>query len=99
MSVEDITLQPGQKDTLTLALSRGSVTYTTAADESPEIILSLETKAADYSFDVKGVELKGGGTVRLALDQPRGQLAIATTAAWGWGPTQWKWCVPTISTS
>jgi hypothetical protein len=86
-SVEQITLQPGQKDTLTLALSRtgGSVTYTTTADESPDISLSLETKAADYSFDVQGVEIKGGGTVRLALDQPRAQLAIATTGGAGLG--------------
>jgi hypothetical protein len=87
VAVNDISLRPGQKDTLQLAPGRtnSSVAYTTQGDESPDMVLGMETKAADYSFDVKGVQLRGGGTITATLDQPKGQLAIATTGGTGLG--------------
>jgi hypothetical protein len=87
VAVNGISLRPGQKDTLQIAPGRttSSVAYTTQGDESPDIVLGIETKAADYSFDVKGVLLRGGGTITATLDQPQGQLAIATTGGTGLG--------------
>jgi hypothetical protein len=87
LSVEGITLRPGQQDTLVLSPSRGggSIAYTTAASETPSIFIGSETKAADYSFALQGVTLRGGGTVKMALDQPNGQLAISTSGGDGVG--------------
>jgi hypothetical protein len=87
LSVEDITLRPGQQDTLVLSPSRGggSIAYTTAANDMPSIFIGSETKAADYSFGLQGVALQGGGTVKMALDQANGQLAISTSGGQGVG--------------
>ncbi|MBV9897479.1 MAG: hypothetical protein JO020_25250 [Chloroflexi bacterium] len=87
LAVNDISLRPGQKDSLQLTPGRStsSVAYTTQSDESPDIVLGMETKAADYSFDVQGVRLRGGGTISVTLDQPKGQLAIATSGGTGVG--------------
>jgi hypothetical protein len=87
LSVEDITLRPGQQDTLVLSPSRGggSIAYTTAANDMPSIFIGSETKAADYSFGLQGLALQGGGTVKMALDQANGQLAISTSGGQGVG--------------
>jgi hypothetical protein len=87
LEVNDISLRPGQKDTLQLTPGprTRTVAYTTQGDASPDIVLGLETKAADYSFDVKGVTLRGGGTITVTLDQPNAQLSIATTGGTGVG--------------
>ena len=79
MSVEGIHLEPGQKDTLTLAPGKtgGSVSYETRSDESPSIVLGLETSGADYAFTVEGAQMKGGGTITVSLDGVKEQLKIA----------------------
>jgi hypothetical protein len=79
MSVEAIHLEPGQRDTLTLAPGPdgGSVSYETKYDESPSIVLGLETSGADYSFTVEGAQMKGGGTITVSLDGLKERLKIA----------------------
>jgi hypothetical protein len=85
LSVENIAVRPGQKDTLVLSPSRngGSIAYSTQGSLSPIITVGGQTKAADYTFTVQGEGLRGGGTIKLALDHASNQLAISTTGNQG----------------
>jgi hypothetical protein len=78
LAVEEINLDPGQKDTISFAPDGKTLGYTTEANESPDIVLGVETAAADYSFLVKGADIESGGTVILNLDG--GRLNISTAA-------------------
>ncbi len=78
LGVENIKLNPGQKDTLTLSPDGSQLSYKTASSEAPDIILGLEQKDGDYAFLVKGVDLDGGGVVNVGLNLAKGQLSIGS---------------------
>jgi hypothetical protein len=87
MSVQGIYLHPGTRDMLNLAPgpNGGTVSYTTPDDESPDIVIGLDHKDADYSFAINGAELKGGGTIEVSLDKLKGQLKVKVTGSKGPG--------------
>jgi hypothetical protein len=78
LSVSGIMLNPGQKDTLVMSPDGSNITYTTQGDESPVIEVGFESAGADFAFAVQGVDVKGGGSIVVALDRAKGQLAIGT---------------------
>lgn len=87
LSVQGIHLRPGQKDTLVMSpgANGGTVSYTATGDASPDVVIDLNGKDADYSFNVKGVTLKGGGTINLSLDKAKGQLKLNVAGSKGPG--------------
>lgn len=81
LGVEEIKLDPGQKDTLTLSPDGTQVSYKTTSSESPVIVLGFDGKDADYGFGLQGVDLDGGGTITVKLDKPNGKLSINTVGS------------------
>jgi len=79
LGVEGVKLEPGQQDTLTFSPDGSKLTYKTNGSESPDIVLGLEAKGADFGFDIKGVDLDGGGVINVTLDKAKGQLILNTT--------------------
>lgn len=77
LAVDDIFLDPGQKDTITFSPDGQSISYKTDYNESPDIILGLEASGADYAFLVRGVDIENGSTINLHLDQDRGRLSLS----------------------
>jgi hypothetical protein len=77
IGVEQIYLEPGQVDTVVFTPAEQLMTYSTAASETPFIIVSIENQgAADYYFEIDGVDLQGGGTISVWLDSAEGDLFI-----------------------
>jgi hypothetical protein len=78
IGVTGINLEPTQKDTLTISADGSTLTYKTDGTESPNIVVGVENPGADYEFDVKGVDLDGGGTMQLTLDDKQQILTLNT---------------------
>jgi len=79
LAVDEINLDPGQKDSITFSPDGKSISYKTDSTESPDIVLGYEAKGADYSFLVKGVDIEPGGTVNVTLDKDKGTLKLFAT--------------------
>jgi hypothetical protein len=76
LEVADIKLDPGQVDTLDVAPDGSLLSYRTASNESPVMLVGVETKAADYLFAVQGYEMESGEAVNLSLDTEKGWLSL-----------------------
>jgi hypothetical protein len=76
LSAEEITLDKGQKDTITFSPDGSSISYKTDYAESPDLIIGFEAKGADYFFLVKGADIEPGGTMNINLDKAKGTLKI-----------------------
>jgi hypothetical protein len=79
LAVDEINLDPGQKDYITISPDGKSISYKTDSTESPDIILGYESKGADYAFLVKGVDIEPGGTVNVMLDKDKNTLKLFAT--------------------
>lgn len=80
IGLEGIYLTPGQVDTAYFYPLDETISYETTSDESPSIVFGIENPnaAADYYFEVYGVDLVGGGTITALLDTKAGDLLINT---------------------
>jgi tetratricopeptide (TPR) repeat protein len=78
LSVQDIVLDPGQKDTITFSPDGKTVTYKTDYNESPDILLGTNIGDADYTFLVKGTDIESGASITINLDTEQGWLAVDT---------------------
>lgn len=78
LGIEEIKLDPGQKDTLTLSPDGQTLTYKTNGNESPTIDIGFESAGPDYGFSLKGVDLDGGGVINVNLDKTKGVLSFDT---------------------
>lgn len=78
LGVFDINLEPGQKDTLTVAPNGDHLSYKTDSSESPSIVFGVQLAGADYEFEIKGVDVAGGGTINVSLDTKEGYLTVDT---------------------
>jgi hypothetical protein len=79
LSVDDINLDPGQKDTITFSPDGKSISYKTDSTESPNIAIGLEATGADYAFVVKGMDIESGGTTAINLDTEHSRLRLDTS--------------------
>lgn len=79
LAVDEINLDPGQKDSITFSPDGKSISYKTDSTESPDIVLGYESKGADYAFLVKGVDIEPGGTLNVTLDKDNGSLKLFAT--------------------
>jgi hypothetical protein len=85
MAVDNINLQPGEKDTLDIGADATHWTYTASTVQSPEISLGVSDDTADYTFDVKGDSVPAGGTTTVDLPGEGGSLTLGTAASAGKG--------------
>ena len=67
LSVDDILMSPGEKDTLVAEPNDTKVSYTSSRAESPNLELGVSDDQADYSFVVSGVSDRPGSTIELSL--------------------------------
>ncbi|MEN9934746.1 MAG: hypothetical protein RLZZ387_1325 [Chloroflexota bacterium] len=78
LEISDIMLDPGQVDTLDVSPDGSFLSYLTETGESPDILVGIETPAADYTFYIKGMELEAGGAVNVTLDTAAQTVALDT---------------------
>jgi hypothetical protein len=78
LEVENVVVKPNQKDTITFAGDGTEMTYATTSKETPNLIVGIETPAADYEFDVKAVGEANGQQFTLRLETKEGRLGITT---------------------
>lgn len=85
--VQDIKLDPGQKDEINFNTDGLGYVYKTDVNqsESPVLAAGTEGKTADYGFAVKAVNVQGGSSVALKLDRDNQQLDIDTAGTAGAG--------------
>jgi len=76
LGVEGIALGKGQRDELELAADWSEIRYTTKQNESPTIVVGIETSGADYTFEVNVAGDGDGQTVTLGLDIAKGLFAL-----------------------
>ena len=87
LTVEDINVDPGQKDTITLSKDGTQIAYETKSAESPLLYLGTEEPGtgADYGFGVAAVGGAGGVKMSLKIDDQTKKLAIQLTGATAYG--------------
>lgn len=76
LDVEDIGLSPGQRDTVTVKAAGNGFDYATQQQETPTLVIGVQTAADDYLFEVRVSGDGNGQTVRLSLDQAAGKLKV-----------------------
>ena len=81
LAVNDIELGPNQQDSMVLGADGQSLSYKTAGNETPAILLGTDGTQADYGFSIRGSELGGGGQVNVGLDTAGGKLNFDTEGA------------------
>ncbi|MBM4781821.1 MAG: hypothetical protein GQE15_29435 [Archangiaceae bacterium] len=82
-SVEGVSLDPGQRDTLEFSGDPRRVSYTTTGQETPVIELGVSLDGNDYVFQIIAGAETGGVTVTLVNDVPNGELRVDVDAADG----------------
>ncbi|HWQ20101.1 MAG TPA: hypothetical protein VN455_10025 [Methanotrichaceae archaeon] len=81
LAVEDIWLDPGEKDYIDVSTPGRKdyrLTFRTNYTESPDIIIGTETTGADYEFVVRGTRVEPGGRLSTELDMDHGKFILNT---------------------
>ncbi len=79
--VEDLWLDPGEKDHIDISTVGGDdyrLSYRTNYTESPDIIIGTETDGADYEFVVRGAQVESAGGLSAELDMNHGKFILNT---------------------
>lgn len=76
LEVSDIMLDPGQVDILDIAPDGSLLSYRTTSNETPVMLVGIETDAADYLFGVQGYEMESGEAINLSLNTEEGWLSL-----------------------
>jgi hypothetical protein len=83
LSVKDIPMNPGDKDTLVAEPDATKLSYTSSRPESPTLDIGVSDNHADYSFVVGGVSDQPGSTIILSLPAEGGSLTMANVGSAG----------------
>lgn len=76
IGVESITIDPGEKDTLTLSGDGRKITYKTDYAESPTIVIGLERMVADFELELQGTDIKPGTEIVVEVDPVKGAMTL-----------------------
>jgi hypothetical protein len=76
VSVDNIPVRPGDKDTLVVGTDATKVSYTSSRTESPTLELGVSDTRADYAFTLSGVSDQPGSTIGLSLPTEGGTLTM-----------------------
>ncbi len=80
IGVDGLKMAPGQLDQLTFDGEGDFITYTTDAQESPDIIVGIEKPKADFELDLKAVKVSKGTDIHVLFDQKEDTFAFQTTS-------------------
>lgn len=93
IGVDGIVMAPDQLDQLTFDAEGDFLTYTTDAEESPEIIVGIEKEKADFELVLKAVQVVKGTDIHVLFDQKEDTFAFETTSD---GPAQFSIAITRI---
>jgi hypothetical protein len=85
IGIDGLAMAPEQLDQLTFDGEGDFITYTTDAQESPDIIVGIEKPKADFELVLKAVEVSKGTDIHVLFDQKEDVFAFQTTSD---GPAQ-----------
>ncbi len=83
LAVKNISMQPGEKDTLVVEPDATKLSYTTSRLEAPTLEVGVSDHQADYSFEIAGASEAPGDTVNLSLPAEGDSLTVQSV-----GPAQ-----------
>ena len=83
LAINNIPMQPGDKDTLTVDPNGTKLTYRTTRAQSPTIAAAVSGPRADYAFVIAGVSSQPGATINLNVPPEGGSLIISTVGSTG----------------
>ena len=83
LSVDNIGINPGEKDVLVAEPDATKLSYTSSRSEQPTISLAVSDERADYSFTVDGVSDQPGSTIKLSLPAEGGSLSMDNVGSTG----------------
>jgi hypothetical protein len=76
LGVLGVDLKPNQKDHIDLSASGRDIRYTTETDETPALMIGIETPGPDYLVFVKVVGEARGQTIDLSVDPKKGRIGL-----------------------
>lgn len=80
IGVDNIVMAPEQEDQLQFDAEGDFLTYTTDAEESPDIIVGIEKEKADFELTLKAVKASKGTDIHVLFDQKEDTFAFQTTS-------------------
>lgn len=83
LAVRGIELDPGQRDTVTIAPVGAGLRYTTTQSESADVVVGAQFEGADWRFIVRTQGEAGGQSISVSLDPARGVLVFGFDGAMG----------------
>ena len=83
ISINDIAMRLGDKDTLTVDPDASKLTYRTAGAESPTIQAAVSDTQAHYAFVISGESSEPGSTINLSIPPERGTLITTKVGSAG----------------
>jgi len=76
IGIDDLVMAPEQLDMLTFDGEGDFITYTTDAEESPDIIVGIEKPKADFELILKAVQVSKGTDIHVLFDQAEDVFAF-----------------------
>lgn len=95
LGVDNIIMAPDQLDTLAFDAEGDFLTYTTDAQESPDIIVGIEKPDADFELNLKATKTQKGTDIHVLFDQKEDTFAFLTTSD---GPAEFTLSITRIGT-
>lgn len=80
IGIDDLVMAEDQLDQLAFDGEGDFLTYTTDAEESPDIIVGIEKEAADFELVLKAVEVSRGTDIHVLFDQTENTFAFEITS-------------------
>jgi hypothetical protein len=80
IGIDGLKMAPNQLDQLAFDGEGDFLTYTTDAQESPDIIVGIEKPQADFELALKAVEVSKGTDIHVLFDQKEDTFAFQTTS-------------------
>lgn len=80
IGVDNIVMNSEQVDQLAFDAEGDFLTYTTDAEESPDIIVGIEKEKADFELVLKAVKAPQGTDIHVLFDQKEDTFAFQTTS-------------------
>jgi hypothetical protein len=80
IGIDGLKMAPDQLDQLAFDGEGDFLTYTTDAQESPDIIIGIEKPQADFELALKAVEVSKGTDIHVLFDQKEDTFAFQTTS-------------------
>ena len=81
MSVNNIPIRPGDKDTLVIEPDATRLSYTSSRAGVPDPHVGVSDNQADYSFEVAGISDQPGSTLNIGLPPEGDTLTLQTVGS------------------